>query len=401
MRFRRSLLLLVFATFFAGLGNAAPFVPAGDAQILETLRDKPLEPATRELRAMRAGLRANPQNLELALSVARRYIEQSRAEADPRYLGYAQAALAPWWTMPTPPAPVLVLRATIQQSNHNFDAALADLEQALKLQPNNPQAWLTRATVLKVRGEYGEARKSCEQLARAANALIVTACFTNIASMNGDAERAYRQLGAMLDRSPNLSAGEKIWILTALAEMAERLGNNEAAEQRFKNALSLAAPDSYLKGAYADFLLDRGRAAEVIDLLKNDMRADALLLRLALAEKALVSTTLNEHVAILRARFDASRLRGDTVHRREEARFTLHLLNDPETALKLAQANWQVQREPADVRILLETALGASDRQAARPVIDWLARTRLEDRAVAELSDRLKSGIASENRSLQ
>src|SRR5437588_11570286 len=39
------------------------------------------------------------------------------------------------------------------------------------------------------------------------------------------------------------------------------------------------------------------------------------------------------------------------VHIREEARFTLHLLNDPQTALKLAQENWQVQKESADLRI--------------------------------------------------
>ena len=67
----------------------------------------------------------------------------------------------------------------------------------------------------------------------------------------------------------------------------------------------------------------------------------------------------------LRDRFEASRLRGDRVHLREEARFTLHLLNDPKAALKLAQENWQVQKEPADVRILLEAALAAHDAAAS------------------------------------
>jgi hypothetical protein len=48
----------------------------------------------------------------------------------------------------------------------------------------------------------------------------------------------------------------------------------------------------------------------------------------------------------LRARFDASRARGDIVHRREESRFQLQLNGDPKAALRLAQENWKVQREP-------------------------------------------------------
>ena len=88
-------------------------------------------------------------------------------------------------------------------------------------------------------------------------------------------------------------------------------------------------------------------------------RADPLLLRYALALQAQHSKELPAQVEQLRDRFAASRLRGDRVHLREEARFTLHLLNAPQAALKLAQENWQVQKEPADVRILLEAALAA------------------------------------------
>jgi hypothetical protein len=64
-------------------------------------------------------------------------------------------------------------------------------------------------------------------------------------------------------------------------------------------------------------------------------------------------------------------MRGDRVHIREEARFTLHLLNDPKTALKFAEENWQVQKEPADIRILLESALAAHVESAR----GWLKQT--------------------------
>jgi len=111
------------------------------------------------------------------------------------------------------------------------------------------------------------------------------------------------------------------------------------------------------------------------------LTADSLLLRLALAESALTPPPANfaAHVTSLRERFEAGHLRGDFVHQREEARFTLELLHQPAAALRLAQANWRVQHEPADVRILLETARAAGDPSAAQPALDFLREKHLED----------------------
>ena len=82
------------------------------------------------------------------------YIERSREEGDPRYLGYAEAVLAPWWKLSKPPVDILVLRATLLQSTHQFDKALADIDAVLKLDSANGQAWITRATILQVQGKY-------------------------------------------------------------------------------------------------------------------------------------------------------------------------------------------------------------------------------------------------------
>jgi hypothetical protein len=73
------------------------------------------------------------------------------------------------------------------------------------------------------------------------------------------------------------------------------------------------------------------------------------------------------------------------VHLREEARFTLHLLKTPQAALTLARENWQVQKEPADLRILLEAALAAADPVAIAMVTDWLNHCRLEDVQLSRL----------------
>jgi tetratricopeptide (TPR) repeat protein len=368
----------------AGTCVAAPFVPADPKEVLETLPVASADRLSRELRQLRLELASYPRNLELATRAARGYIQKARAEADPRYLGYAQAALAPWWDFGAP-ASVLVLRATIRQSLHDFPNALADLSAALKLEPRNAQAWLTRATIQQVRGAFGEAMESCRPLERLAGELVATACWAGGASMSGQAGASYERLRDTLAQQPGASAGVRQWVLTSLAEMAERQGQSRVAEAHFKEALAVAEADAYLKGAYADFLLDGGRAAEAAALLKNEIRADGLLLRLALAEAALGLPRAGGHVEALGARFSAARLRGDSLHRREEARFNLHLLKQPHEALRLAQENWAVHREPWDARVYLEAALAARRPDAARPVLDWLKENRVEDVRLASL----------------
>ena len=96
------------------------------------------------------------------------------------------------------------------------------------------------------------------------------------------------------------------------------------------------------------------------------------------------------NLATLRARFTASRARGDTVHRREEARFALQLNGDPQAALRLAKENWAVQREPADLRILAEAAAAADDAEAKATVQQWLAQSGLEYAALGSRVDVAK-----------
>ncbi len=371
------------------VGFAAPFVPTDEAQVLERLRTAPLDARARKLRRLRAELAQQPENLELAVRLAKRYIDQGRTESDPRYYGRAEAILRPWWRMPRPPPVIVVLRAIISQSNHDFDWALENLSLALQLDPSNPQAWVTRALILQARGEYAEAKRNCMPLLRVSTELVAVTCISSVASLSGQATKGYRLLHRILGRTSDAAPREKLWALTVLADIAGRTGQSLTAEAHFKQALALELTDSYLLGLYADFLLDQGRPAEVVALLQDKIRADALFLRLALAEQALDSSSFAGHVAALRARFAASRLRRDMRHRREEARFTLQLLQQPHEALRLAQANWAVQREPEDARILLESALAANDAAAAQPVLDWLEKTRLEDVHLARLRRQL------------
>ena len=373
----------MLALLIAVSATAAPFVPRDEAQVLERLPSRST-PQYRELKSLRMAAAQAPDDATRAAALATAYIRASRLEGDPRFLGYAQAALAPWWSDPAAPTKVVVLRATILQSNHQFDAAVADLDRVSQREPRNVQATLTRATVLTVQGKYERARLDCERLFGIAPEIYPTICLAAIDSMTGNAAGAYQSLQHALLTSTRVDTEARVWAETLLGEIAHRR-NDPAAEQHFRAALDVGGRDLYLLGAYADWLLDRRRAAEVIEMLQNETRVDALLLRLALAQRALERPEADASIETLRARFDASHARGDTVHQRENARFELFLGGGAAAALPYAIADWQVQREAADLRILVEAAAAAHASDALATARQWFDASRLEYRAVARL----------------
>jgi hypothetical protein len=372
--------------------QAAPYTPQSDGEVLERLPFKASAVEGRELRQLRRALAEQPQDLERALALARRYFDLASAEGDPRYVGYAEAAIRPWSNAAEPPVEILVMRALLRQYRHEFDAALADLARAAERDPDNAELWSWRSAILLVQADYSGARAACSKLAAVASALLATACTTAVDGLGGKSAQAYAELSSALARRPDAGSGLKLWIQTRLAEMALRQGKEELAERHFEAGLALGVTDGFILAAYADFLLDHGRPAEVVPLLKDWERSDILLLRLALAEQALSVASAPAHIAMLKQRFDASALRGDKLHQQEEARFHLYLQGDAPGALRLAEENYRLQREPRDARILMEAALAAKQLAAARPALDWLRASGYEDPRYAKLAQQLRDG---------
>jgi hypothetical protein len=312
-----------------------------------------------------------------------------RDGGDPRYLGYAQAALGAWWNLPRPPEAVQVMRAVLRQSTHQFSAALADLDSVLKADPDNAQAWLTRSSIEQVLGQYRQAKLSCAHLFGRANGLVWQACLYSVTSLNGEADKSYQRLNSAYSTSRTLDPSIKLWVLTLLAEMASRRGDDAAAQTHYSEAMASGAPDNYLLASYADFLLRKQKPEQVRLMLQSRLQVDALLLRYTLALKALHAADTPKYIGMLRQRFEAAQLRGDTIHQREQAIYELDLDNAPVKALDVAQRNWSTQKEPADTLVLLRAAAAQEDRAAARPVLEWIKSAHMEDRQLDPLISKL------------
>lgn len=373
---------------------AAPFVPTSDLVVLERLPDRigDGQRSGASTRVARTVLSRDPKNLDLAVRVAQLYVARARSESDPRLLGQAQAALAPWWSLPEPAVPVLLLRATIRQSNHEFSDARRDLEQAVRREPANAQAWLTLATVQQVTGDLTAAQASCRRLDGLTSALVTSTCEAAVDGLRGRAQQGYDAIAKALATPDSARAPVAVrsWAVTLQAELAERLSRRALAEQHYRESLAVDPNDSYTIAAYSDFLIDSGRPAEVLKLIAADTAVDVLLLRRAIAAAQVGAPDAAATAAALGQRFAASRARGDRVHLREEARFALLLQRAPEQALALARDNWAVQKEPLDARVALEAAAAARNPAAVTDVLAWIERHQLQGDALVQLTSRLK-----------
>lgn len=365
--------------------DTGPVVPESDATVLQRL---PAGDAMQRLGPLRRVLDAQPHNLRIALRLARAYIKLSRDTGSPRFLGYAEAVLEPWRHGP---ASVWVLKATIAQRRHYFDRALAMLDKALAAAPRNLQAWVTRATILQVQGDIAGALAACEHLRGRTPPLVYAVCHNSARALGGHLAHAYEQLQAMTSaRSEAAKTAIRVWALTELGGMAVRLGRPQAAEAHFRRALALDPGNIYLLAAYADLLLARGDTEAVTDLLQGYESQNVLLMRLALAGGD--SADGRRWQRMLAARFEAASRRGRTTHRREHARFLL-AQGEIQSALKLARANWQVQHEPADIRILLRAARAAGRPEAAQPALAWMRAHDYQDARIADLRRRLAKAV--------
>ncbi len=372
--------------------HAALFTPANDSEVVERLPASRSDASVSRVESLRRQLAAQPNDAALRADVARRYFSLAMAQGDPRYSGYALAALGS-----SPPAGAdgryWLALGMVQQYTHDFAGALASLARAGEVGPPSPEPYAWRAAIFMVQARYDDAKAECQRMAPLTSTLTAAGCIAYARASTGELAAAQAQLQAALARARTVQPAESpellMWQLTRLAEMSWRLQQPAQAEAYFKEALALGITDQFLLAAYSDFLLQQKRPAEVITLLASWERSDVLLLRLALAGQATQDPRTAGWSAQLKDRFDAATQRGDSLHEQEAARFALDLQANPTKALALASDNYKTQKEPRDAEILMRAALAAKQVAAAQPALAWLQASGYEDPQLKALAAQL------------
>lgn len=332
----------------AGATQAAPIQPGSDAQVIERLPAAP-----------RTSGSADPA---VAVREAQALLQAARRDSDPRLAGRALARLARWQAQPQAPAEVVLALAEAEQYLHQFVPATRRLQALLQRDPQQAQGWLLLATLHRVQGRYAASDEACAALQRLQVQPWGDGCLAENQALRGDFEPARQRLQALLARTNE--PGTRAWLLTTLAELAQRAGEPVAAETAWQLALQ-AAPDTYARIGYADLLLDQQRPQDAWNLLRDAEPGEGVLLRQAIAAQRLGRPEAAALRRSIHERHAQADLRpGDSGHQRERALMALDVEGRTAAALAHARRNVAAQREPVDLWLLARCAQAAGDAAA-------------------------------------
>ena len=358
------------------LGTSAPTATASDPALTDATVVASLQSGKRAYpAAVQDALRATrdaPDKLPSAQAAARILISEGRNAGDTRLVGAALGVLRPF--MAKPDAQTLYLAATARQYQHDFTGALVLLDDAIRRDPADINALLTRATVQIVLGRFDLASADCDQLYTLSRPDIGFLCQATNRLLTVDAPKVYDQLGGILAQPGALDPSLHNWARGLQGEIAALQGDATAAQGHLAAVVTSDPFALRERLLLSDLLLAEGKATQVLDLLKPAIPTDGVLIRRVLAAEATGDTaTATEGRTELAQRFQLNIDLGLTAHAREETLYFLRIAKDPDMALKRALVNWNLQHEIEDAQLLVDAAIIADQPKAAVPVVLWMA----------------------------
>ena len=271
---------------------------------------------------------------------------------------------------------IAYLYARVLQRQHEFSQALNILTPLLAKAPERVNARLLQANILMVQGFYSQAKQSCLALTGHVEIAVIAICALDAISQGLTQETGlqeqlklnYQTLIDLLAKDKQQAETLALWANQVLAEMALRL-NLPLAAQHHLSRVTLSQSQVSLIALWADIELILGNYDLVlrrIPALVDENRTgtqlsnvpDALLLRLALAEKKMVNkhSAGNKWQALMAERVKLREIRQDKDHAADLARYYLDIKPDAEKAEYWAVINFQ-QAKMATDRTLLRRAL--------------------------------------------
>lgn len=257
------------------------------------------------------------------------------------------------------------LSARILQHQHQFKAALQDLDKAIAQNNSLISAWLLKANIHLALAQYSQARSACVSLLGQADMLTVASCSLEVESYQNKLTASYQQLADLVARYGLPDDESQAWVVQILADMAHRLGNNNTAIDWLAQYSKPLKPTSLLV-LWSDIQLENNQADEVYQQLTNvlkqaEFKDDALLLRLAIAEKQMNTGSYWAEQTLARVQLRIQR--NDRFHAGEIARFYIDIAPNPDKALHWAEENWRMTKLAADKKLLNEAVSmqGASE----------------------------------------
>lgn len=370
--------------------NAQTSIPADDSVVLEVL-PRSLWGKRDILVSLQSRLKENPTDALLAFQVANFFVEAGDLGSDPRFYGFARAALKPWWNAEIVPPPILRLRAKLKEKEHRYDDAIEDLVLLTSTRSDDAQATMELVNLYRLKGDLRKANFWLDKLAQFATEIPVAISRMPLDAMSGRAEKTLATLERLIPKIETDFPAAMTWVRMTQAETSEILGHYDDAIKFYKDALQASPRNFSVKRAFSDLLIRQGSFDDALAMVEHDLADDGCLLMAAVAARGAGHLDkAGVWADQLKQRFDETRQRGDQPHRRFVTRYYLDLADDPKLALSEALDNWEHQKEMIDARLVFRSAIAFRRRDAAQGVIGFLDECKCQDAASAKLRRELE-----------
>lgn len=374
--FRFRLAAIMWLSMLAGLPMAAQAAYGKPAFVIPANSDTIVEKLPRGY----AALMPSAEKPAASLQQVQQLLATAAATGDARLAARADQLLAKFPESNAAPD-VLRARAFSAQHRHDFKKSLLILDQLVAALPRDGDARLSRAQVHLVQGRLDLARADCASLAMSIDASRGMACLAALSMRQGNLVAAAGMADRWLDQAPANDPSRR-YMMVMRAEIAARTGNQDAREA-FNRALALAPGDVRTLASYARYLRASGQQASTLPLLAGAPASDSLQLERTLAAAAIGDPSATALAQQQARRYALAHQLGSEPELREEAEFMLTIAKDPGAALKLAQRNFEQQRDEEDVDIMRRAARAANRPEAMAPVRAWAKGQGLPELAVA------------------
>ena len=381
-------LFLTESAFALKTSGSAPYVPAPDDIVL--IRDYPVFSNGLDKPDLQSD-HNNPDTAEQIMKI-RQYIGHGINHADSQSLGLAQGLINAWQGTQLP-LELRVLRATIAQQKHQFQAAIEDLSFVLKRQPDHSQARLIRAAIYLATGNFALAESDCRATALIVDPIVTANCLAQALGPRGQAKNMIDRLDALLAVNLDIDPALKREVLTTQGDLFMVLNDLRLAYQAYAEALEISPQHPYLQAQIRDILIQRGDYPLLLASLAAQQNTLNKRVYQSIAEYKIPSELANssglnavdqtplESVALLREELRLLDLSNTADTAKYWAAYYFYIEQNYQEALRFAVINWQTQQSLSDARLLKMTATAAKDDDQLSALQTWL-----KERGVFDLS---------------